>query len=73
MNVPKHLETRLNSPFRGPGGAMVAIVDCNSFYCSCERVFRPDLWNKPVVVLPMSIAAPNGLGSADCSRRTSTI
>jgi DNA polymerase V len=30
---------------------MRAIVDCNSFYCSCERVFRPDLWNKPVVVL----------------------
>ena len=28
-----------------------AIVDCNSFYCSCERVFRPDLHNKPVVVL----------------------
>ncbi len=30
---------------------MIAIVDCNSFYCSCERVFRPDLYNKPVVVL----------------------
>ena len=30
---------------------MFSIVDCNSFYCSCERVFRPDLWNKPVVVL----------------------
>ena len=30
---------------------MIAIVDCNSFYCSCERVFRPSLWNKPVVVL----------------------
>ncbi len=30
---------------------MKAIVDCNSFYCSCERVFRPDLLNKPVVVL----------------------
>src|SRR5438034_4476882 len=30
---------------------MKAIVDCNSFYCSAERVFRPDLWNKPVVVL----------------------
>jgi DNA polymerase V len=30
---------------------MKAIVDCNSFYCSCERVFRPDLQNKPVVVL----------------------
>lgn len=28
-----------------------AIVDCNSFYCSCERLFRPDLWNRPVVVL----------------------
>lgn len=30
---------------------MKAIVDCNSFYCSCERLFRPDLWSKPVVVL----------------------
>jgi DNA polymerase V len=28
-----------------------AIVDCNSFYCSCERVFRPELQKKPVVVL----------------------
>lgn len=30
---------------------MKAIVDCNSFYCSCERVFRPDLQHRPVVVL----------------------
>ncbi len=30
---------------------MYAIVDCNSFYCTCERLFRPDLWQKPVVVL----------------------
>jgi DNA polymerase V len=30
---------------------MKAVVDCNSFYCSCERVFRPDLRRKPVVVL----------------------
>lgn len=30
---------------------MKAIVDCNSFYCSCERLFRPDLKNQPVVVL----------------------
>ena len=30
---------------------MFALVDCNSFYASCERVFRPDLRNKPVVVL----------------------
>lgn len=28
-----------------------AIVDCNSFYCSCERLFRPELKSKPVVVL----------------------
>ena len=30
---------------------MIALVDCNSFYCSCEQVFRPDLQNRPVVVL----------------------
>jgi DNA polymerase V len=30
---------------------MKAIVDCNSFYCSCERLFRPDLLQQPVVVL----------------------
>ena len=30
---------------------MIALVDCNNFYASCERVFRPDLNEKPVVVL----------------------
>ncbi|HEY6503679.1 MAG TPA: Y-family DNA polymerase [Chitinophagaceae bacterium] len=30
---------------------MKAIVDCNNFYCSCERLFLPALWNKPVIVL----------------------
>jgi DNA polymerase V len=30
---------------------MYALVDCNNFYCSCERVFKPELENKPVVVL----------------------
>ena len=30
---------------------MKAIVDCNNFYCSCERLFKPQLENKPVVVL----------------------
>ncbi|MBK6382092.1 MAG: Y-family DNA polymerase [Chitinophagaceae bacterium] len=30
---------------------MKAIVDCNNFYCSCERLFKPKLDNKPVIVL----------------------
>lgn len=30
---------------------MFALADCNNFYASCERVFRPDLNGKPVVVL----------------------
>lgn len=30
---------------------MMALVDCNSFYCSCEIAFRPDLEKRPVVVL----------------------
>jgi len=30
---------------------MKAIVDCNSFYCSCERLFKPQLARRPVVVL----------------------
>lgn len=30
---------------------MFALVDCNNFYASCERVFNPSLNNKPIVVL----------------------
>lgn len=30
---------------------MFALADVNSFYASCEKVFRPDLRDKPVVVL----------------------
>lgn len=29
----------------------IALVDCNSFYASCERIFRPDLKDRPIVVL----------------------
>lgn len=30
---------------------MFALVDCNNFFVSCERVFRPELEGRPVVVL----------------------
>lgn len=30
---------------------MIALVDCNNFFVSCERIFRPDLKNTPTVVL----------------------
>ncbi len=30
---------------------MIGLVDCNNFFVSCERLFRPDLSKKPVLVL----------------------
>ena len=30
---------------------MIALVDCNNFFASCERVFNPALRDKPIVVL----------------------
>ncbi len=30
---------------------MYALIDCNNFYASCERLFRPDLQDKPIIVL----------------------
>jgi DNA polymerase V len=30
---------------------VIALIDCNNFYASCERLFEPSLENKPVVVL----------------------
>jgi DNA polymerase V len=30
---------------------MYALVDCNTFYASCEQVFRPDLRGQPIIVL----------------------
>lgn len=31
--------------------SVIALVDCNNFYASCERVFKPDLENRPIVIL----------------------
>ena len=30
---------------------MFALVDCNNFYASCQRVFEPRLIGKPIVIL----------------------
>lgn len=46
---------------------MFALADVNSFYASCEAVFRPDLRNKPVVVLSNNdgcVIARNGPAKA---------
>ncbi|MBF0330517.1 MAG: Y-family DNA polymerase [Candidatus Omnitrophica bacterium] len=34
-----------------PSAHTLALVDCNNFYASCERVFNPSLNGKPIVVL----------------------
>jgi len=34
-----------------PHTKKIALVDCNSFYASCERLFKPHILKKPVVVL----------------------
>lgn len=34
-----------------PGQRRLALIDCNNFYVSCERLFRPDLERRPVIVL----------------------
>lgn len=33
------------------GLPVFALADCNAFYASCQRVFRPDLASTPIVVL----------------------
>ncbi|HNU78941.1 MAG TPA: hypothetical protein PLT53_08845 [Prolixibacteraceae bacterium] len=42
---------------------LFALINCNSFYASCERVFNPALRDKPVVVLS------NNDGCSQCARR----
>src|SRR5882757_1101774 len=31
--------------------SVLALIDCNNFFVSCEKLFRPDLEGRPVVVL----------------------
>lgn len=40
-----------NACYSSGGLMMFALIDCNNFYASCERLFRPDLREKPIVVL----------------------
>ena len=30
---------------------MIALVDCNNFYASCERIFNPKIYDKPIIIL----------------------
>lgn len=39
------------TPVKSKSKRIYALVDCNNFYASCERLFRPELNGKPVVVL----------------------
>lgn len=38
-------------PQKASSPPVFALVDCDNFFVSCERVFRPDLWRTPTVVL----------------------
>jgi DNA polymerase V len=54
-------------------GEPIALVDCNNFYASCERVFEPRLRGKPVVVLSNNdgcvIAGSNEANRNRCTRQ----
>lgn len=50
LDAGASLQEMQTTPAR-PVARLVALVDCNNFYASCERVFQPELRGKPVVVL----------------------
>jgi Nucleotidyltransferase/DNA polymerase involved in DNA repair len=50
--MPSISPSKPTSNYPWPIGAQrYALVDCNSFYAACERVFRPELAQQPVAVL----------------------
>lgn len=44
--------------------SVIALCDCQSFYCSCEAVFEPRLWKTPLVVLSNNDGAIVALNEA---------
>jgi hypothetical protein len=48
--TPKDLK-QLQMLIGNEGLTMKAIINCNSFYCSCEKLFQPHLEGRPLVVL----------------------
>ena len=59
------------TPCGEPMGEVFGLIDCNNFYVSCERVFRPDLEGKPVIVLSnndgCAVARSADYVESDCS------
>lgn len=43
--------TSCDALLAAPCPVLWALMDCNNFYASCERLFRPDLTGRPIVVL----------------------
>ena len=43
--------TKLLSRNHSSVNQSIALIDCNNFYASCERIFKPKLIGKPIVVL----------------------
>lgn len=51
FNIVKLLKVNFDSNILFNFTHMFALVDCNNFYASCERVFNPNLQEKPVAIL----------------------
>jgi DNA polymerase V len=51
MKITHQISGELSWAWCAAVSNIFALIDCNSFYCSCEQVFKPALKNKPIVVL----------------------